>query len=351
MKKTKVYLIGIICLLFFFKGSCEREPEKPINVEDPESYKIDDRNAAIETEYRGTYKFLSGEYRLIFVCGTQPTSSYKRISVLDNLGNKQFDFELTNTSNSYYNSQNLTYTAPLIVNAPSGTGIFFYPIRIEDMNTGNYSQSSFTVEIISHRNYMIEYSCMGSSYDLRTLGYDFTKSIKDTYSDAHVSTDINTFNSNIPQIVLREEDVSTNQALIDWGNQYASDGAGHNPDVVVLFAVKDYAGAGSTVGRTGRDMNDLYPPRKAYCYVFIDRINSIFSTRTEDERKVIRTRTAIHELAHGADRNQPNTMFKDWHNGRKKNNCVFSNVVNSYDPTKTLSFCEGHKQALMYLYW
>lgn len=91
---------------------------------------------------------------------------------------------LVDGNNSYLNQQGL-WTMGLLVRAPFGTfGSSTYTFEIGDDDFNPSHSTLATIQLISSRDYTIEYSCMGSTYDLRTSGYQFVSKVTEAYACA-----------------------------------------------------------------------------------------------------------------------------------------------------------------------
>ncbi len=87
--------------------------------------------------------------------------------------------------------------------------------------------------------------------------------------------------------------------------------------------------------------------------LFFDRINSNFPNHPENYKKVLRTRTAIHELAHVRRKECGDAFLGDidhaFHQGVGKDSCIFKGAV--WKPENAFKFCEWHEQIFLNINW
>ena len=321
----------------------------------------------IWTEY-DTYKFLPSEVRDIYAYGRMPNSSYETVTCYDQNNNSTGSWTIRVGANAYYDNVNLLFTGPVVVRAPYSIGMYTYRVVLSSMLAEK--SADFKVQVISKRDYPLEYSCQADqteSYDLQNQGYnfgygDFSTPIQVAYGDCNTkivkgnSSDrgISVYNTQLPVEVLHNISAV---GLKQYGQTYASDGENHDASIVVLFAVKDYDDRNYPKDRGGYPIGKAVEfgtsPATAFSFVFMKTIDDGYSSYLPDERKVLKTSVAIHELGHARRKESPldDTFEQYVHNGMKKDKCVMNIWPMSVKPDKAFYFCEGHKQAYLNISW
>jgi hypothetical protein len=300
----------------------------------------------IETEYT-VYKFLSDELRPVYVGGNRGTNTgLTWVRAKDHFGDVRGGPEYVKDGDNYFLNNEGVWTVPLWVRAPWGqAGSYSYTFELGDRNFSNYYSTSATIQLIPNRDYAIEYSCMGSSYDLRSTGYQFESTVQGAYATANTRLTLTDFDRNIQPDVFQN---ISDQALLDWGNNHVSEGINHNPNLVVLFGAKDHTSNSWILGRTAIGPGGTYP-MKGFAFVFGLKI---LNSSEMPNKPLANTHIAIHELGHARGKNEnPNPLLDGGiHDGVNKSICVMRQAAVT-ELEKAFRFCEHDKQLLLNISW
>ncbi len=342
-----VLTILLIFLLLFL--GCGNDQTGPVTVRQEYTFDITDDNG-IQTEYQ-KYLLKRGEFRNIWVGGklTANLDRYTNVWWENNYNYNQNDKK----KRAEINPANNLYFQSLIINSNDLDGVsgnVTFTVSVGTTQNASRINWQTTVTLIESRNYLIEYNCQGPNYDLYTLGYDFENSLKNAFMLANTEIGyIYKHDLNIPP--YNQIDVRTERTLMTYGDIWASRGQNHNPKIGVLFGVQNYSGSGGAVGKSCRDTVQ----GRSYGFVFIERIEQIYGNRYEQDKKVLRTRAAIHEMSHvrrskGSVPEWNGDIDHFFHNGKGKDSCIFQQRA-VWKPENALKFCEGHEQIFLNINW
>ncbi len=352
----KIFFKTILFVLFFSLISCVKKPDDhndntpPVSNDDTtNAYILPEISAAIKTEY-STYRFLSNEQdRRVFVYGKVPSEQLIHVRVKKSSFFYGFG-RIEKGENKYFKSN--YYTTYIDVRG-SDEGYYIFQIAKDDFTDTVFSTDAY-IDIISNRDYNIEYSYMSDndeSYDIFSQGYKFESKVKNAFQEAHTTV---TFDTNLTNISVEIFQDISREPLLQWGTLHATDGNNHNANKVILFSVKNYSdNSTNALGRTWFSSGDS--PKLSFAYVFLQKIDLDLQSHTEQERKVTKTRIAIHELAHarGKDENYDALGDNDTqgiypHNGKfRYRYCALIRKDLIFHPDSAFHFCEGHKQILL----
>ncbi len=256
-----VLTIFLIFLVLFL--GCGNDYTGPVTVVLQE-YTFDiNNNNGIQTEYQ-KYLLKRGEHRAIWIGGKLIANLDRYTHVWwENYYNYSSQNDLQKRANR--NSDGI-YFQSLIINSNNLDGVsgnVTFCVSVGTTQNASRINWPTTVTLIESRNYLIEYNCQGPSYDLYTLGYDFEKSLKNAFMQANTEIgNIYKHNINIPP---EDINTSTQREMILYGDRYVTGGISHNPNIGVIFGVRDYEGTGYAVGKAARSEN---APYRSYGFVF-----------------------------------------------------------------------------------
>jgi hypothetical protein len=326
-----------------------------------ESYFVS-RTAVISAEYglsSSPYKFKVLETRKIFICGTIPSNA-----TLDDygkvwwtLGSDKRNAYIGNSANSYWNYQTGQYTVPLTFDPTSlSSGSANITINIGTANEVANSSTTFNVDVVNLRDYNVEYNSQ-TGYDLLSRGFAWG-TVTSVYAGAGTTIKQSTYTSNLvaQDVIEVVDDVAGRDELFDYAYQYCSNALMHNPNLGLLYAVKnikvtDKNGVELPNNPDALAVGIARSGPAGYSYVKVGKLDGTLNSTTLPKEF---TRVVIHELGHQRGIQSHSTG----HNGIWKSLCIMMDPVEqNLTQSQMLTlwdrpyFCEGHNQVLLDKVW
>jgi len=266
-----------------------------------------------------------------------------------NIGQREDYGSIPTYFNGYYDRESGKYTSPLKVD-PYGIsqGTATFRIVVGDTGFHQKTYSTFQVEVVSTRQYDVEYSCQ-QGYDIFPLGDNLESKISTAFSKAGTYIARSNYETNLPADSVVIVTDTGGDELVSYAREHSS--IAQHPRIGRLFGIRNV----KIIDQNGNPSidPDITPTTVGvsiqgpggYSYVLAERLNVLVSDPVQRKKEF--NRTTIHELGH------QRAGFADHaagHNGENKGKCVMLFPYNQ-DILDNPIFCEGHKQWLYNFVW